>query len=340
MTASRAIIVAVSDATGETAEQASKAALAQVGQHDDRAVRTFPNTRTQKALEKALVRARDLGGLVVYTLVDKELRGAIKDLAQVHGVIAIDLIGGLIRDLAGHLDASPLSVPGLSHELDEEYFRRVAAVEFSVNHDDGKNPQNLPKADIVIVGISRASKTPLSNYIAHRGYRVANVPIVLGVPLPAQLAEVDPARVFALTVDPVVLMKIRRARMESLRMRPDADYGDLRQIRREINHAKRMAAEYNGWTLVDMSRKAVEEAASAIIETYRSRFAPDGTRRAPAKQKAPRTKAASKKQAAPQKKAASTKQAASKKKAAKKPRGRKKAAATKKSTTRRVRKGR
>ncbi len=320
MTPLQAIVVAVSDATGETAEQAGKAALAQFGQQEETAVRTFSNVRTVEDLERVVRRAGEMGAVIVYTLVDTELRGAIKDVAQAHGVRAIDLIGGLIRGLAAHLDIAPLAVPGLSHELDEEYFKRVAAVEFAVNNDDGKNPQNLVQADIVIVGISRASKTPLSNYIAHRGYKVANVPIVMGVPLPKQLDDVDRDRVFALTVDPVVLMKIRRARMESLRMRPDADYGDIRQIRREINHAKRLVRENDGWTMVDMSRKAVEEAATAIIETYRTRFDADGRRRKPkaAKKKAAKKKAGRKKAA--KKKAARRKSA--KKKAAKKRGGR------------------
>ncbi len=280
MTPAPPVLVAISDATGETAEQAAKAALAQFG-HSEESVRTFSNMRTPDDLRNALTRAREMGALVVYTLVDSKLRGAIKDLAQVEGVTAIDLIGGLIRGLATHLDKPPKSVPGLSHELDDEYFRRVAAIEFTVNNDDGKNPQNLTRADIVIVGISRASKTPLSNYIAHRGFRVANVPIVMGVPLPKQLEDVDPDRVFALTVDPGVLMKIRQARMESLRMRPDSDYGDLRQIRREVNHAKRIVAEHPGWCTVDMSRKAVEEAATSIIETFRTRFNQDGSKRPP-----------------------------------------------------------
>jgi len=307
VTPGKPTIIVVSDATGETAEQAGKAALAQFGHHEEDAVRVISNIRSVPALEAAVMKASNIGALLLYTLVEKDLRGAIKDLALAHGVTAVDLIGGLIRGLAAHLNLTPLSVPGLSHELDDEYFKRVAAVEFSVNQDDGKNPQNLTKADIVIVGISRASKTPLSNYIAHRGFKVANVPIVMGVPLPRQLAEVDPERVFALTIDPVVLMKIRQARMESLRMHADSDYGDLRQIRREINHAKRVATEHGGWTLIDMSRKAVEEAASSIIETHRKRFTPDGKRRrrkrspkksakkgAAAKRKTPKKKAATK----------------------------------------------
>ncbi len=310
---SEPLVVAISDSTGETAEAAGKAALAQFGQHDEAAVKTFSNVRTVDALETAVVAAQKIDALLVYTLVEKELRDAVRDLARTHGVRAVDLIGGLIRGLAEHLDKTPLSVPGLSHELDEEYFRRVAAVEFTVKHDDGKNPQNLGKADIVIVGISRASKTPLSNYIAHRGLKVANVPIVMGIPLPAQLDKVDPRRVFALTIDPVVLMKIRQARIESLRMSTDDDYGDLRQIRREINEAKRVFAAHPDWTLVDMSRKAVEEAASAIIETYRDRFAEGAD--VPPKRRAAKKKASKKKTA---------KKRASKKKAARGPKGGKK----------------
>ncbi len=270
------IILAISDSTGETAEAAAKAALAQFGQQDEGAVRTVSNVRTIAALDAAIVEGKRIGALLVYTLVERELRDAVRDLALTHEVHAVDLIGGLIRGLAVHLGRTPLSVPGLSHELDEEYFRRVAAVEFTVNHDDGKNPQNLTKADIVIVGISRASKTPLSNYIAHRGFKVANVPIVLDLPLPRELEDVDPRRVFALTIDPVVLRKIRQARMESLHMHGNSDYGDLRQIRREISQAKRIFQDHPQWRIVDMSRKAVEEAASTIIETYRERFGAGG----------------------------------------------------------------
>lgn len=302
------IIIAISDSTGETAQAAGEAALAQFGHYDASAVRTAANVRTVEALDEVLKEAAQVGAMVVYTLVEKELRDVIKDMAQAHGVRALDLIGGMIRGLAQHLGRTPLSVAGLSHELDEDYFRRVAAVEFTVNHDDGKNPQNLTQAEIVIVGISRASKTPLSNYIAHRGFRVANVPIVLGLPLPPELDEVNPERVFGLTIDPVVLMKIRQARMESLGMGPDSDYGDLRQIRREVNNAKRVFQQHPEWLVIDMSRKAVEEAASNIIETYRWRFAKVGAERRrterpekPAKKRAKkraRKKAASKKQAA------------------------------------------
>ncbi|MDJ0523321.1 MAG: pyruvate, water dikinase regulatory protein [Planctomycetota bacterium] len=320
------IIIAVSDSTGETATAAGRAALAQFGNYEDAAVRTAPNVRNEDGIVKVLRRARDMGAMIIYTLVEEELRSTMQRLAPQHEVHALDLIGGIIRGLARHLDRTPFSVPGLMHELDDEYFRRVAAVEFTVNHDDGKNPQNLTRADIVVVGISRASKTPLSNYIAHRGFRVANVPIVMGLPLPPELDDVDPRRVFALTIDPIVLMKIRQARMEVLGMGMDSDYGDLRQIRREVNNAKRVFRDHPDWQVVDMSRKAVEEAASSIIETYRWRFGSNGAerRRSPR----PAKRAGKKKNKKAARKKASKKKSAKKaaKKAAKKKVARKKAA--------------
>lgn len=266
------IILAISDATGETAEQAGKAALAQFGPVEDGAVRVLPKILSVEALEQAVIEAKRTGALLMYTLVGPELRANVKDLAQAHRVTAVDLLGSLIRRLARHLGRDPLSIPGLGHEMDEEYFRRIEAVEFAVNNDDGKRPHNLPQAEIVIVGISRTSKTPLSHQIAHHGYKVANVPLVLDVPLPRELETVDPKRVFALTIDPVVLMKIRQTRMENLRMRPDSDYGDLRHIRREVNFAKRIIADHPEWTVIDMSRKAVEEAASTVLAAYRAHF--------------------------------------------------------------------
>jgi regulator of PEP synthase PpsR (kinase-PPPase family) len=300
MTPAQPVIVVISDSTGETAEQAGKAALAQFGLHDEGVVRTFPNILTLKALEKTIIRAKKEGALVVYTLVGLELRSNIRTLAETHGVTAVDLIGGLIRGLTAHIGRPPLSVPGLSHELSEEYFRRIAAVEFSITNDDGKNPQNLPKAEIVLVGISRASKTPLSNYIAGRGYKVANVPIVMGLPLPEQLYQVDPERVFALTINPSILMKIRKARLASLQMGPDSDYGDLGQIRREVIYAQRLYAKQPEWSVIDMSTKAVEEAASLIIALYRRRF-PSGEEAAapaPRRKKKAAKKRATKKRAA------------------------------------------
>lgn len=297
---SQPILIALSDATGETAEQACKAALAQFGRVEDSSVRVVPHVLSDRALEAAVLQAKQTGALLAYTLVGPELRTRVKELSDQHRVTTVDLLGPLIARIARQVGQKPLKVPGLGHELDEDYFRRIEAVEFAVNNDDGKLPQNLPKAEIVIVGISRTSKTPLSNYIAHRGYKVSNVPLVLDVPLPRQLTEVDPRRVFGLLIDPVVLMKIRKARMETLRMSADSDYGDLRHIRHEIRYAKKIFAEHPEWTIIDITRKAVEETAAQVLETYRTNLA------APPKTKAKRKtrKKAGKKKATAKKKVA------------------------------------
>jgi regulator of PEP synthase PpsR (kinase-PPPase family) len=268
----RRLILALSDATGETAEQCCRAALAQFGHPEEVQVRVLGHVLDERALAAALEEARRLEALVVYTLVGRELRKRLQELVEEMGVTAVDVLGPLMARVARLVGRSPKAVPGLGHELTEEYFQRIAAVEFAVNNDDGKNPHNLPKADIVIVGLSRTSKTPLSNYIAQRGYRVANVPVVMGIPLPRQLDQVDPRRVFALTLDPVTLKNIRRTRMEALGMAPDSDYGDLRQIRREAEHAAALYAQHPEWTQIDVTQKAVEETAALVLEAWRARF--------------------------------------------------------------------
>ena len=265
-------MLAISDATGETAEQSCRAALAQFGHFEDARIRMLPHILNERALERAVIEAKEEKALLVYTLVGAELRARVKVLVNEHDVGSVDLLGPLVTRLGKHLGQRPLAVPGLGHELDEDYFRRIEAVEFAVSNDDGRRPDNLRKAELVIVGISRTSKTPLSNYIAHRGYRVANVPIVLDMPPPPQLDSLDPQRVFGLTIDPVTLMKIRQARMAALKMESTSDYGDLRQIRREITYARKLFDRHPGWTVIEVSRKAIEETASLILETYRQRF--------------------------------------------------------------------
>ncbi|MDJ0972907.1 MAG: pyruvate, water dikinase regulatory protein [Planctomycetota bacterium] len=266
------LVMAVSDATGETAQQTCRAALAQFGKADDTLILVRSHILDEEGLEKVIVEAKSLGAMVAYTIVGAELRPRVKELAEKHDVRAVDLLTPLIARLARHMDESPRSVPGLGYELDEEYFRRVEAVEFAVYNDDGREPRNLTKADIVIVGISRTSKTPLSNYIAHRGYKVANVPLVLDLPTPPELDDVDPQRVFGLVIEPSVLMKIRRERMEALHMRPDSEYGDIQHIRREATWAKRILDQHPQWTVINVTRKAVEETAARILTLYRSRF--------------------------------------------------------------------
>jgi len=265
-------IYAISDSTGETAEQVARAALAQFGHHHEAVVRIFANIRDEEELAEVVATARENEALILYTLMEPRLRVRMATLAQEQGVTAVDLLGNVIWELSRHLGRPPLYLPGLGHETDEEYFRRIDAVEFAVYNDDGKLPDNLTKADIVLVGISRTSKTPLSNYIAHRGYKVANIPLVKDQPPPPQLDLVDSRRVFALVVEPQVLVGIRRARLESLGAGVDSSYGDLRHIREEMSWARRVFREHPDWTIVDITERAIEETASEILETYRDRF--------------------------------------------------------------------
>lgn len=270
------LVFAVSDATGTTAEAAAKAALAQFGDGGRARVRLFPHVRDRRSIETVMAAAQLQGALVVFTLVQPELRGAMIEIAEDLDVPSLDLLGPLVTRLAQHLGRTPLAVPGLGYTTNAEYFKRIDAVEFTVRQDDGKDPRNLRRADIVFLGISRSGKTPLSHYVAQRGYKVANVPIVLDVPPPRELAEIDPRRVFGLLIDPLHLMRIRQTRMEALGMPPESDYGELAHIRREIDYARRLYAAHPQWTVIDITRKAIEETAATVLAAYRERFEPNG----------------------------------------------------------------
>ena len=267
-------ILVASDATGETGEKVVRAALVQFFGHEGVRVQVLTHVLDEPAVRAVVEQAKQRKALLVYTIVAPPLRALVRRLAEEAEVRAADLLSGLLLQMAMHFGEDPLYTPGLGHELDAEYFRRVEAVEFAVNNDDGREPKNLKRADVILVGISRTSKTPLSQYIAHRGYRVANVPLVLGIPLPKEIEQVDPRRVFGLLVDPSVLGEIRRTRMKHLGMEPGSDYGDVRRIRQELEYCRQIFLKHPDWTLLDISGKAIEETASGILERYRQRFEP------------------------------------------------------------------
>ena len=267
-------ILVASDATGETGEKVVRAALVQFFGHEGVRVQVLTHVLDEPAVRAVVEQAKQRKALLVYTIVAPPLRALVRRLAEEAEVRAVDLLSGLLLQMAMHFGEDPLYTPGLGHELDAEYFRRVEAVEFAVNNDDGREPKNLKRADVILVGISRTSKTPLSQYIAHRGYRVANVPLVLGIPLPKEIEQVDPRRVFGLLVDPSVLGEIRRTRMKHLGMEPGSEYGDVRRIRQELEYCRQIFLSHPAWTLLDISGKAIEETASAILERYRERFEP------------------------------------------------------------------
>lgn len=263
-------IFIISDGTGDTAEKVVRAALRQFRGHLV-LVRTHPNVTTAEELHGALLKAARQRAMVVSTLVRDEMREQARRMSVELGVAHCDLIGDLLGSMGNFLDGVAEGVPGLLHQADERYFRRVEAVEFTVKCDDGKEPRMLPEADIVLVGVSRTSKTPLSTFLAHKGYKVANVPIVLDRPPPAQLFRVDQRRVFALHIDPPALQAIRRARLRAMGMGRTTNYGDIDYILAELEYAGDLFRGNPEWPVIDVTAKAVEETAGVILGILRER---------------------------------------------------------------------
>jgi len=253
----------ISDGTGETAVAAVRAAATQF--LETFRVRTFGETRHESQVRRVMERAAADGALVVFTVVNESITRLIRDLALEKGVPAVDLLGPLISALASHFQLSPQLRPGILHGFSEDYFKRIEAVEFAVRHDDGANLHTLFQADLVLAGVSRTSKTPLSMYLAQRGYRTGNVPIVPGMEPPRELLEIDPRKVIGLMSDASALLEIRRARIRQLRASPYSAYADAEAVDEELRRARELYRR-QGWRVVDITGKAVEEAAARILE--------------------------------------------------------------------------
>jgi len=253
----------LSDATGETAEKIVMAALTQFRDKEVR-IKRVSNVRGKNQVYEALDEALGQHAFVVYTIVNRELAQLVHDECDALGLPCFDLITPLLMKLSGFFGRSPGETPGLLHGVDDEYFRRIEAIEFTVKHDDGQETRNLAKAEIVLVGVSRTSKTPLSIYLAHRGWKVANVPLVQGIEPPAELFQVDPARVAGLVIDPQRLVELRAARLRNLGQDPRTAYADYEQIEEELRYARAFFRR-NPWVVVDVSGKAVEETANEVL---------------------------------------------------------------------------
>jgi hypothetical protein len=240
--------------------------MAALTQFRDKPVRLLRinNVRTKNQVYEALDEALGNRGLVVYTIVNRDLAQLVHNECDSLGLVNIDLLTPLLMKVAHYLGRSPKETPGLLHGIDEAYFRRIEAIEFTVKHDDGQEPRNLYQAEIVLVGISRTSKTPLSIYLAHRGWKVANVPLVRGIDPPPQLFEIDPKRVAALVIDPERLVEVRAARLRNLGQDPRAAYADFDQIEEELKHAKKLFRQHP-WVVVNVSSKAIEETANEVL---------------------------------------------------------------------------
>lgn len=264
------VIYVVSDSTGETAERVTRATLLQFPDHSIR-LKLQRRVRDRRTLTTILERAAAQEAMVVFTLVRPELRDHFNEQATKLGVRHVDVIGSLISQVGHYLEADPVNIPTAEMPLSQEYFRRVEAIEFAVKSDDGKEPRNLHKADLVLVGVSRTSKTPLSTYLAGRGLKVANVPLVFGVDPPSELYEVPGYRVVGLTVDVEQLVDIRGQRIQQLGMPPDANYGLRDHVKSELEYAHAIFRDNPEWMVVDVTNCAIEETATIILEALKER---------------------------------------------------------------------
>ena len=257
----------VSDATGETNHQVARACLVQFGD-----IRTNEHVwtlvRTPAHIEKILASASENPGPVLFTLVDPELRRILQDGCQRINVPCVSILDAVVDTLSAYLGtAIARPRPGGQHELDAAYFDRIEAMNFTIAHDDGQMAQTLHEADIVLLGVSRTSKTPTSLYLANRGYKTANIPIVPSVDLPAELFQLTDPFVIGLTNDPNRLIQVRQNRILMLNQRDNTDYVDLEQVRQEVQNARRLFAK-QGWPVIDVTRRSIEETAAAVLQRY------------------------------------------------------------------------
>lgn len=259
----------LSDSTGETLEVVAKACLAQFDGVD--VLRHFwPMVRSEGHLDRVLDDVERRPGLVLYTLVNSNIRRELERQCRRRGVYAVSALDPVVDALSAVLGQQAKARPGRQHALDAAYFARVDAIQFSIAHDDGIGAENWEEADIVLAGVSRTSKTPTSIYLANRGYKVANVPLVPESPPPSSLFTLEHPLVVGLTAGPDRLIQIRRNRLLSLNQAAETDYVDLDAVNAELAFARRIFAD-NGWPAIDVTRRSIEETAFAIVKLCEQR---------------------------------------------------------------------
>jgi len=256
-------VYVVSDATGQTAEGVMRAALIQFDASKVD-IHRYGGVRTAAQVRSIVTEASHTGGFIVHTLVSADMRRTVLTESRAADVPTIDLMGPLLARLTDLLAAKPRAEPGLFQPFDTAYLQRIEAIDFTVRHDDGRNTQDLERAEIVLVGVSRTSKTPLSIYLSYRGWKVANIPLALGVEPPARLFELPKRRVVGLIVRPERLAELRRVRLEHIGT-PVAGYADLDYVSQEAAYAYQIFERRRDWPLVDVTAKPIEETAAEVI---------------------------------------------------------------------------
>lgn len=265
------VIYIISDGTGETAATIIRAALVQYQKPDIQIVRC-KNVRTEAQAESLIEECFERRGMVIYTVASPQMRNKIKELATFKGLLSFDLLGPLLETLDQYFGVTSGSRVNILRNTDEMYFKRIEAIEYTVKHDDGKCLNDLDKADIILVGISRTSKTPLSIFLSHKGWKVANVPLVPGSPVPEELFKVDQKRVVGLIIDMESLQRIRKNRLEKFGQDTGGEYASLSQISKEIEFAEALYKQNRRWPVFNVTERALEETASEIVRVIAARL--------------------------------------------------------------------
>ncbi|MDI9475493.1 MAG: pyruvate, water dikinase regulatory protein [Natronincolaceae bacterium] len=268
MNSTSIIIYIISDSIGETAEAVSKAAISQFN-IENYEIRRFPYINEEQQILEILDEAKNENSAIVFTMVVPTLKDILLDRAGRLNIPCVDIMTPVLDAMGTVLKVPSKQEPGLIRRLDERYFRKVEAIEFAVKYDDGRDPRGLKKADIVLIGISRTSKTPLSMYLAHKNLRVANIPLVPEVLPPKELFEIEQKKIIGLTTDPIKLIEIRRERLKALGLKNEASYASMQRILEELDYAEEIMKKLD-CPVIDVSSKAVEESAGIILEIFKN----------------------------------------------------------------------
>jgi [pyruvate, water dikinase]-phosphate phosphotransferase / [pyruvate, water dikinase] kinase len=253
----------VSDSTGDTLEQVAKAALVQFPEIEP-IKHYWPMIRTACHMERLIAEFEENQGIVMFTLVDHEIEQVLVDTCKEHKWPYISVLQGIIHELGRHLGQVPTERPGLQHKMDEKYFARIDAIQYSLVHDDGQIADSLSEADIILVGVSRTSKTPTCIYLANRGLKTANIPIIAGHPIPQELEDCKDKFIVGLVNSVDRLVQIRRNRLLLLNEEKITDYIDEELVKKEVQEARRLFTRM-GWPIVDVTRRSIEETSVAIL---------------------------------------------------------------------------
>jgi [pyruvate, water dikinase]-phosphate phosphotransferase / [pyruvate, water dikinase] kinase len=261
-------VYVLSDSVGETAELVVKAAISQFDENKT-TIRRIPYVEDIGTVDEVIAEARDNQGMIAFTMVLPDVRQHIIKRANEEGLPVYDILSPLLTMMEERLQVPPKNESGLIHTLDEDYFRKVEAIEFAVKYDDGRDPRGVLRADVVLVGVSRTSKTPLSQYLAHKRLKVANVPLVPEVEPPEELFNISPEKVVGLKISPEKLNGIRTERLKALGLKSEANYATLQRIEEELSYSEEVMKRL-GCRVIDVSAKAVEETANIIFQMVQS----------------------------------------------------------------------